>query len=141
MQRLRKNKGSTDFPAYCDTGKSDTPVTVTVLSVPNLPFVYQKDVVGVTLAYSDTFLSSRGCHCKRGLLYVPPSSERESSSSFIVTRTSFKPFWVLRVSLWSHVQRGNKYTHMTYTFFFVDLPCFFLAETRRKNSILPLRKK
>ena len=38
---------------------------------PNWPFVYQNDVVTVTLVFSDTFLSfrlSRGCHWKRGCL-------------------------------------------------------------------------
>ena len=33
---------TTDFPAYSDTGNSDTPVTVTGLTVPNWPFMYQK---------------------------------------------------------------------------------------------------
>ena len=33
---------STDFPAYSDTGYSDTPVTVTVLACPKWPFIYQK---------------------------------------------------------------------------------------------------
>ena len=59
----------TDFPAYRDTGYSDTPLTVTVLTFPKWPFIYQNYVVRVTLAYSDTFLLSRGCHCKRGRLY------------------------------------------------------------------------
>ena len=30
-----------DFPAYSDTGYSDTPITVTVLTVPNWPFIHQ----------------------------------------------------------------------------------------------------
>ena len=34
--------GGTDFPAYSDTGYSDTPVTVTVLTVPKWPFIYKK---------------------------------------------------------------------------------------------------
>ena len=38
----------TDFPAYSDTVYSDTPLTVTVLTVPNWPFVYKKDMVTVT---------------------------------------------------------------------------------------------
>ena len=38
--------------------------------------------VTVTLAYSDTFLLSRGCHCKRGrlYLYVPPPGLQLTSS-------------------------------------------------------------
>ena len=40
--------GITDFPAYSDTVYSDTPLTVTVLTVPNWPFLYKKDVVTVT---------------------------------------------------------------------------------------------
>ena len=35
-------KDNTDFPAYSDTGNSETPVTVTVLSCPNWPFIYKK---------------------------------------------------------------------------------------------------
>ena len=34
---------NTDFPAYSDTGYIDTPVTVTVLTVPNWPFIYKQD--------------------------------------------------------------------------------------------------
>ena len=32
----------TDFPAYSDTGYIDTPVTVTVLTVPNWSFIQQE---------------------------------------------------------------------------------------------------
>ena len=32
----RVGGGNTDFPAYSDTGYSDTPVTVTVLALPKL---------------------------------------------------------------------------------------------------------
>ena len=32
----------TDFPAYSDTGYSDTPVRATVLACPKWPFIYQK---------------------------------------------------------------------------------------------------
>ena len=38
----------TDFPAYSGIGYSDTPVTVTVLTVLNWSFMYKKDVVTVT---------------------------------------------------------------------------------------------
>ena len=38
----------TDIPAYSDTVYSDTPPTVTVLTDPNWPFLYKKDVVTVT---------------------------------------------------------------------------------------------
>ena len=59
---------ATDFPAYSNSGYSDTPVIGTVLTGPKWPFIYKDGVVRVTLAYSDTFLLSRGCHCKRGRL-------------------------------------------------------------------------
>ena len=39
---------STDLPAYSDTVYSDTPLTLTVLAVPNWPFIYKTDVVTVT---------------------------------------------------------------------------------------------
>ena len=39
---------TTDFLAYSDTVNSDTPLTVTVLTVSNWPFMYKKDVVTVT---------------------------------------------------------------------------------------------
>ena len=58
----------TDFPAYSDTGYCDFPLTVTVLT-DDLSYI-KNDVVTVTLAYSDTFLLSGGCHCKRGRLYL-----------------------------------------------------------------------
>ena len=53
MKNTRKSlpiepESSTDFPAYSDTGYSDTPLTVTVLTVPNWSFIYKKDVVRVT---------------------------------------------------------------------------------------------
>ena len=63
------NNDITGIPAYSDTGYSDTPVTVAFLTVPKWPFYMKNDVVTVILAYSDTFCSSRGCHCKRGCLY------------------------------------------------------------------------
>ena len=56
---------TTDLPVYSDNGYNDTPVTVTVLTGPKWSFLYQNDVVRVTLAYSDTFLLSQGCLCKR----------------------------------------------------------------------------
>ena len=59
---------STDFPAYSDTGYSDTPLSVTFLTCPKWPVIYKNHVVTVTLAYSDTYLLSRGCHCKQGRL-------------------------------------------------------------------------
>ena len=62
--------GVTDFPSYSDTGYSDTLVSVTVFAFPNSQFVYKNHLVTVTLAYSDTFPLSRGCHCKRGRLYL-----------------------------------------------------------------------
>ena len=34
--------GDTDFPAYSDTGYSDTPLSVTVFTGPKLHFMYQK---------------------------------------------------------------------------------------------------
>ena len=42
----------TDFPAYSDTVYSDTPLTVTVLAVPNWHFIYKK-----RCGYSDTPLT------------------------------------------------------------------------------------
>ena len=42
----------TDFPAYSDTVFSDTPLTVTVLTVPNWSFLYKK-----RCGYSDTPLT------------------------------------------------------------------------------------
>ena len=60
---------NTDFLAYSDTGYSDSPVTVTVLIVSKMAFIYKNDAIRVTLAFSVTFLSSRGCHCSRGGLY------------------------------------------------------------------------
>ena len=52
-----------------------SPLTVTAhlqwhfWHVPNDWFVTKLPLVTVTLAYSDTFPMSRGCHCKRGILY------------------------------------------------------------------------
>ena len=49
-----------------------TPVTVTPRlqwQFPKWPIIYKSYLVTVTPAYSDTFLLSRGCHCKRGSLY------------------------------------------------------------------------
>ena len=43
---------SIDFPAYSDTVYSDTPLTVTVLTVPNWPSIYKK-----RCGYSDTPLT------------------------------------------------------------------------------------
>ena len=42
------HQSNTDFPAYSDTGYSDNPVTVTVLTCPKWPLMYEKDVVTVT---------------------------------------------------------------------------------------------
>ena len=69
MKNLLRSHFDTDFPAYSDTGYSDTPVTVTVWQFPNGLLYIKNDAVIVTLAYSDTFLSSRRCNCERGYLY------------------------------------------------------------------------
>ena len=49
MVFLKINIECTDLPAYSDIGHSDTPVTVTVFTRPNWPFIYKTDV-----CYSDT---------------------------------------------------------------------------------------
>ena len=40
-----------------------------VMTVPKWPFIHKKDVVRVTVGYSDIFPMSQGCHCNRLDLY------------------------------------------------------------------------
>ena len=56
----KKTEGGVQFQTYLVTV---TPVTVTVLVSPQLP--KSVTVRKVISAYSDTFPSSRGCHCNR----------------------------------------------------------------------------
>ena len=69
-----------------------SPVTVTPVTVTpcvqcqfwqfiNSGSYTENDVVTVTLAYSDTFLLSRGCHCKRVRLYTNPSNIGETAAA------------------------------------------------------------
>ena len=47
-----------------------SPITVTVLTGPKWLFIYQTDLVRVTVAYRDTFLLVPRCQCKKVSLYL-----------------------------------------------------------------------
>ena len=108
-----------DFPAYSDTAL----VTVTprlqwqFWQFPNGLLYIRNDVVRVTLAYSDTCCWSRGCHCKRGCLYLSlcTCSSTELGDNGSLFKAFQLPIWLTiagrALYLWSQTAAAGKLGH------------------------------